>query len=110
MSDLVDVGSSPTEESCAQVGSPGYYEKARRECRAYIQQLRREFGAEPEGARLAVKANAHDFGTYLSVVCHYDPLKPTSIYYAFRCESESPVEWDAAARRELGQGGRDEKT
>lgn len=101
MHEYIDVGSSPTEESCAQVGSKGYYERARQECRAYINQLRRAFGSEPEGARLAVKSNPHDFGTYLSVVCYYDPGIPASADYAFRCESESPTEWDGEARREL---------
>jgi len=101
MSDLIDVGSAPTEESCAQVGTQGYYDQARRECRAYINQLRRTFGPEPDGARLSMKTNPHDFGTYLSVVCYYDSSKPESVEYAFRCENSSPAEWDKAARREL---------
>jgi len=37
--------------------------------------LRRTLGNEPPGARLAIRENPHDFGTYLSVVCHYDPDK-----------------------------------
>ena len=101
MNQWIDVGSSPTDESCAQVGSPDYYPRARRECRVYIRQLRRMHGPEPDGARLAIQRNPHDFGTYLSVVCHYEPTKQASIDYAFRCENQSPANWDEEARREL---------
>ena len=99
----IDVGSAPTDEECAQVGSVAYHPRARRECQAYVRQLRRIFGSEPDGARLAIHSNPHDFGTYLSVVCHYDPAKQASIDYAFRCENQSPEHWDDEALRELAQ-------
>ncbi len=101
MKDFIDVGCAPPCENCAQVGADGYWERARRECRAWIAQLRRTLGEEPDGARLAVKSNPHDFGTYLSVVCHFDDTLPASVDYAFRCEGEAPNEWDEEARREL---------
>ena len=101
MRDLIDLGAAPSDEACAQVGSPDYYDHASKECLAYIRQLRRTLGQEPDGARLATARNPHDFGTYLSVVCHYDVNVPASIEYAFRCESAGPREWDELARREL---------
>jgi hypothetical protein len=101
MRDCIDVGCAPTEEDCAQVGQPEYATQARKECRAYIHQLRRMFGEEPEGASLSIKSNPHDFGSYFSVVCFYDPALPPSREYAFRCEGKSPREWDAEARQEL---------
>lgn len=101
MRDFIDVGSSPSDETCAQVGSDDYHPLARKECRAYIAQLRRVLGNEPEGARLSIKGNPHDFGTYLSVICYYDERLPDSVDYAFRCESESPDRWDEQARQEL---------
>jgi hypothetical protein len=101
MRDCIDLGPSPTEEDCAQVGSDDYFDRARRECRAYIHQLRRLLGDEPEGAQLSVKSNPHDFGSYLSVVCYYEPAQPASLDYAFRCEGKSPQEWDDQARQEL---------
>jgi hypothetical protein len=97
MRDCIDVGCAPNEEDCAQVGRPEYATQARKECRAYIRQLQRMFGEEPEGASLIIKSNPHDFGSYLSVVCYYDPAQPASLEYAFRCESESPREWDDQA-------------
>ena len=105
MRDHIDLGSTtPPDESCAQVGSReyDYHDRARREARAYIGLLRRTFGDEPDGARLSVKSHEHDFGTYLTVVCHFDPDKPSAADYASRCEAEGPQEWDEVARRELG--------
>ena len=96
--DWIDLGPVPAMEDCAQVGRDGYWEQARRECRAYVNLLRRTMGAEPEGARLSVKSNEHDFGTYLSVVCFYDPSVSGSVDYALRCESEGPAHWDEEAR------------
>ena len=101
MRDCIDLGPAPSEEDCAQVGREDYPERARRECRAYLSQLRRLLGDEPDGARLSVNSNPHDFGSYLSVVCHYDPDQPASVDYAFRCEGQGPREWDDPARQEL---------
>ena len=105
MNDHMYVGATPPMEDCAQVGTADYFERARRECRAYIGLLRRSLGPEPTGAKLAIKSNPHDFGTYLSVVCYYDVSNEDARNYAFRCESEGPDEWDAIARRELNQKG-----
>jgi len=102
--EFLDLGvTTPYLEECAQVGSReyDYHDRARREARAYIAQLRRTFGDEPDGARFSVKGHEHDFGTYLTVVCSYDPTIPASLNYAFRCESDAPEFWDEAARREL---------
>ena len=104
MQEHVDLGgTTPPMESCAQVGSRGYdyYDRARREARAYVGLLRRMFGNEPDGARLRVKSHPHDFGTYLTVVCYFDPDKKPAVDYASRCEAEGPQEWDDEARREL---------
>jgi hypothetical protein len=105
MSDLVDLcGTTPFMESCAQVGSReyDYYDRARKEAQAYINQLRRVLGKEPEGVRLSVKSHPHDFGSYLTVVCYFDPNDNTAADYAQKCESDGPSEWDEEARTELG--------
>src|SRR2546430_1549101 len=104
MRDFVDLGATtPPMEDCAQVGSKSYdyYDRARREARAYMNQLRRLLGPEPDGARLGIKSHEHDFGSYLTVVCHYDDEDPISSAYAQRCDEESPQEWDDDARVEL---------
>lgn len=101
MRDSLDLGCAPSHEDCAQVGRDDYPERGRRECRAYAGQLRRTFGDEPPGARLTIRANPHDFGTYLSVACEFDSDDPAAVTYAYRCEGEGPEYWDHEARREL---------
>ncbi len=105
MREQMYIGSAPPMEDCAQVGSPDYHERARKECRAYIEVLRRKLGEEPEGAHLTVQSHPHDFGDYLAVVCRYDPEQPAAIDYAFKCESDGPDEWDDIARAELNLKG-----
>jgi hypothetical protein len=101
MRDWIDIGSYPSAENCAQVGTVEYFDRARKECRAYISLLHRKLGDEPPGASLAVKSNPHDFGAYLSVVCYFDSDNPAAADYAFKCEAEGPEEWDKIARQEL---------
>jgi len=95
--DSIVIGSAPTEEDCVQVKSGHIYlPSMRKECKRYIELLRRKFGVEPDGAILCIKEIAHDFGSYLEVVCDYDPDKMEAIEYAYRCENESPQTWDEA--------------
>jgi hypothetical protein len=101
MRDYIEIGPVPTDESCEQLGSNYDPVRARRECRVFLRQLRRQFGPEPEGAQLAVKSNAHDFGTYYEVVCWYDENDETAMGYAIRLEEETPCKWDTKAREEL---------
>lgn len=106
MQDHVDLGgTTPPMESCAQVGSReyDYHDRARKEARAFINQLRRIFGCEPEGARLSVKSHPHDFGSYITVVVYFDPDNAKARAYANRCDEETPHEWDAVAKQELEQ-------
>lgn len=99
--DYVDIGPAPAGEDCAQVGTDKYYDKAQRECKAFRNQLRRLHGVEPAGARIGIKSNPHDFGTYYEVVCYYDDSIPDSVNYAFKLEGESPELWDDEAKAEL---------
>jgi hypothetical protein len=100
--DHVYIGSSPAYESCAQLDTEGYPERARKECRVLIGQLVRLFAEPPPGARLAIKSCPHDFGTYYEVICSFDPGDPEAVEYASRCEDGLPEYWDAVSRAELG--------
>lgn len=106
MKDYINIGCSPAEEDCAQVGQHDYHEQARKQCIAFRNQLRRQFGPEPEGARLVIKSFPHDFGSYMEVVCEYEETfeeeESPSVDYAFKLESDMPLEWDMEARKELG--------
>jgi hypothetical protein len=101
MRDYVDIGPVPAGEECEQLGPNYDSKKARRECQAFIRQIIRQIGLQPTGARLAIKANQHDYGTYHEVVCYYHEDYPDSVDYAFRCESEMPEHWDDIAKQEL---------
>ncbi len=103
--DYVDIGSVPAAEDC-EVQGPNYdVRKAKFECNTFIHQLRRMFGDEPEGARLKIKGNPHDFGTYYEVVCYYDDENEVAADYAFQCENEMPEHWDDKAQIELSTFG-----
>ena len=94
MDTYLSLAPTPIEEDCAQVGTDDYTARARAECRRFIALLRKKFGPEPAGARLAVKTFAHDFGDYLEVVCYFDETLPESVEYAYRCEDNLPATWD----------------
>ena len=101
MRDYMTIGSSPTDEDCAQVGADNYNEQSGRECRAFISQLRREFGTEPILTRLGIKTFPHDFGTYREVVCYYEDEDEDATTFAYKLESETPSHWDEEALKEL---------
>jgi hypothetical protein len=94
MRNYINIGPSPYEENCAQVGEPSYREKTLEECGRFIRLLRETCGPEPEGARLSVKWFSHDFGEYAEVVCHCNPDIPASVAYASRCEERAPATWE----------------
>lgn len=98
MRNTIDLGPCPAEEECAQVGDPDYREKALTECRRYIAAIRSKMGDEPEGARLRIKSNPHDFGSYYEVACEYDEDDEAAADYAWECESKGPKTWDDTAR------------
>lgn len=100
--DHLDLGSAPSDESCAQIGvDPDYGARAKRECRALIRQLMRLGGEPPPRARFRIMSNPHDFGTYYSVAVEFDSEDEEAMSYAYRCDEVSPKEWDAEARAEL---------
>ena len=94
MKTFLALAPAPVQEDCAQVGTPGYRDRALQECARFIQLLRQKFGPEPEGARLSVKWFAHDFGPYCEVVCYYNTDLQASVEYAFTCEDDLPATWD----------------
>jgi hypothetical protein len=103
--DSLYIGESPYGAECAQLGTDGYAVNARRECQAFIGQIRRHYGDEPAGGRLFVKSNPHDFGTYYSVEVEFST--PVSEAYAFAIESDikGVLEvWDEDATHELERG------
>ncbi len=97
MFDYIEIGATPCEEECAQVGSPDYAKRAREECKRFAQVIRQKLGPEPEGAHLAIKSFPHDFGNYYGLVCCYDSENPEAVAYALACESHGPETWNDIA-------------
>lgn len=91
------IGPTPHEESCAQVGSEGYAERARRECTLFMEQIRKHY-PEPEYGYLRIKANSHDFGTYYEVAAYFDDEDMESTTWAYDIEGDvkgALATWDA---------------
>jgi hypothetical protein len=94
--DIIWIGSAPAEEDCAQVGDPDYARNAKAECRAFIDAIRKVCGREPEGARLAIKGQAHDYGQYFEVAVIYDGNNRQAADYAQKVDDLAPQTWEAA--------------
>ena len=87
----IPLGPVPCDEDHAESGMRDYARNAHKECRAYIQAIRRKLRPPPQGATFEVKAFDHqDFGTYYEVIVRYDRAYPASVAYALRCEREAP--------------------
>ena len=103
MRDYIELGSSPSGEDCAQLGTPGYYDRMTVE----ISELRRmmeQVHPVPLGyvsARYGRKAFEHDFGMYYELCAYFDDRDPVSIDWAFEAERCVPERWDDKARQAL---------
>lgn len=102
MSDYLNIGSTPCDESCAQIGQEGYHQQMRKESRAFINQLERVLTAE-FGDKVCVtltnKSFPHDYGTYHEVCAVYNDEE--SMTQAFWLEANTPEHWDKQALKEL---------
>lgn len=105
MTDRIEIGPTPNDEACAQVGTDRYHRVWRAECKAFSAQLLRMFGPAPEGARLIITSNPHDFGTYHDIAVEYDTDNAAALAWALKIEGNTPAEWDAEARAELAKAG-----
>lgn len=94
MREYIEIGASPCNEDCIQVGDENYNVTARKECAAFIEAIRKKLGKEPSGAELRIKSFPHDFGSYLEVVCYYDTNNAEAMKYAYNCEARAPLSWD----------------
>ena len=93
MIDYLEIGPTPAEEDCEQLGPNYDPEKARAECKRFIAAIRATVGPEPEGARLVIRPNSHDFGTYYEVAVRFDSDSEQAEDYAYRVETGAPSRW-----------------
>lgn len=100
------LGPAPSDESCAQLGGDDYEERAKAECRQYVAAIRIVCGDPPDGAKLRMVSQPHDFGLYWEVVVEFDPNDRAAREYAARCDAQAPTTWAAAGLEppEVGRG------
>jgi hypothetical protein len=94
MNDYIIIGPSPAGEPCAQVGDPNYHDQSKQECRRFKEQLIRQFGNPPTGAKLGIKAFHHDFGVYHEVVCYFIIDNEEAENYCYNLEANTPEYWE----------------
>jgi len=99
--DYLEIGPTPYDEECAQVGSENYMTRARIECTAFVNQLERTFPDAPGCTYFRIKSNPHDFGDYLEVQVRFDEEDEASREYAFNVENNTPANWNEIAKKEL---------
>ena len=88
MEDYLEIGTTPCDEDCAQVGRPDYHEKSMEEAKRYIRMLKVKW----PNARLGIKTFRHDFGSYREVVVKFSNDEEAAI--AFDLESNLPAQWN----------------
>ena len=94
--DSLSLGPAPAEEDPVQLGEADYASRAFRECRRYIEAIRKVCGEEPEGAQLRMTCCLHDFGQYYDVEIKFDGNNEAAAEYAYKVESKSPATWNEA--------------
>lgn len=85
MQDYINIGPTPTDEDCVQVGSLNYESLSRIECSRYRSLLQAMY---PQGI-FKVKSFSHDFGTYYEVCAFYDSEDEDSEALKAALEAES---------------------
>jgi len=95
------IGSSPTEEDCAQVGSADFSELSRLECQLYKEALQLAY-PPPTGAYFAIKSFPHDYGTCQEVCAVYSEDSEEAVTWAFMAEDGLPT-WSDDAKNRLAK-------
>jgi hypothetical protein len=98
MRTYLELGPTPAEESCAQVGDPDYSTKARAECQRFVDQILRHYPDTDHSGYVTIKRFPHDFGTYYEVCAVYDEDDSASVDWAYDIEADKKgvlSRWDS---------------
>lgn len=106
MKDFIQLGSTPTEEECAQVGTDDGFERSKKECSVYIAQLNRQFPKQPGNCYFKTKTFQHSIGKndiaeIKEVVLFFENNDEEESKWAFALEERLPDHWDEQALKEL---------
>lgn len=96
MRDKLELGPTPCEEDCEQLGHDYDPTVARTECRRFANGLAKYYAASPgiDRLRFGVSSNPHDFGTYHEVYVSYDPEDEEACALAYKIEASAPKTWE----------------
>lgn len=100
MRDFIYIGSVPSEEECAQAGSPDYEERSHLE----LQQFKRMLETAFPLVNFRIKRQSHDFGSYSEIVAYYDDEDEAQTEQAYDAECHFE-HWDDEARKVLKDAG-----
>lgn len=95
MKEYIEIGPTPYEEKCAQVGEDYFIKRAGIEMDIFIEQLYRTF-TEATDKRISFvkKWYNHDFGQYGEVCIKFDPDDEEASDYAYYIDKNSIPNWD----------------
>lgn len=94
MMDYLEIGSSPRDEECVQVGDGDYVYPMQKECKRFINLLNKLMPI-PDDCKCSyfVKSNPHDFGTYYEVAIRFDDEDEKSAAFAYYVDAYYPCLW-----------------
>ena len=105
MRDYITLGSTPSNEDCAQVGKSDYGIRSKIETTAYKNQLYRMFPEVLNSKTLSftIKSFQHDFGSYKEVVINYDDDNEQEYndIVIIKVDRNIPKAWDKEALEEI---------
>ena len=105
MRDYINIGPTPCDETCAQVGDNDYGIKSKIETTAYKNQLNRMFPEVLSSKTLSfsIKTFQHDFGSYKEVVLNYndDNEEEYNEIAITKVDANTPKNWDKEALKEI---------
>ncbi len=104
MTQTIEIGSAPYNEQCVQFGSEDYEIRVKKECIAFINQIKRHYGNPPEGTKLRILSSPYNDGRYYEVGFKPDSDSLEYFKYVKDVESDSKsvlATWDAEALLEL---------
>lgn len=91
MRDYIEIGTTPCNESCCQVGRDNYSKYGLLEAREFKRMLKSIYADKLDLVTFSIKTFPHDFGSYYDVVVYYD--NDEGMNEAYEIEDSYPTDW-----------------
>src|SRR5215204_1917545 len=94
MRKYLELGASPYDTDCVQVGVENYGVLALAECNRYRRQLEEQFKDRlTTTITFGVKKFGHGDNRYFEAVVYFDADDPAQVEYAYYVEANLPAKW-----------------